>query len=154
MTQNEYDTKLTELQKQVEGLQQVKIEPLKQDWRIDYGGDCYCFASTGDILSATGNGSSKQKTGVYRNTEELASIALANSSVRNRLEEMAMWLDPEYRVHEIPKVVYSVYTDEKGKYSVYANRLYRPIGAVYMSEDTAKRICELLNRGEWELDGI
>ena len=121
------------------------------DLEIDYEGECYCINGGGEVTPSSGIGSDGAKQGRYRKTKKLAELASENMRKRDKLEEMAMWLDPTWRDKGRGTNAYYIYVDIDGVYSYSWYSSVRHLGKIYMSEKAAKRICDALNSGELSL---
>lgn len=85
--------------------------------------------------------------GRYRMLEANAKYALERNRLANRLEALAEQIEPDYVVPDIGEYTYFIYL-YKNEYRNTFVKNNRYIGQVYMSKDTAYKVCELLNSGE------
>ena len=98
-----------------------------------------------------GNDKKYLEYGRYRSTEKGAELSFTRNKRANRLEALAEQLGglKEFVTNE--KTWYLLNRGDKWVYS-YTLYIYNP-EAVYMTEECAKQICDLLNNGEFSLDG-
>ena len=95
-----------------------------------------------------------QKFGMKYHTEELAEKARDEMREANLLRYWASVIDPEWKAdwNNYRQYRYYVYYDFRlNKYLKSWNDGFKRLGLVYMSEKTAKKICDALNKGELEL---
>ena len=98
------------------------------------------------------NGSDKDyiEHGRYRLTKEAAEQSFARNKRANRLEALAEQLGG-LKEFETDESNYFIYSSING-YGVSSNKLDFNPCTVYMTKETAIKICEMLNNGTFSLD--
>jgi hypothetical protein len=92
--------------------------------------------------------------GRYRKTKANAEKALERNRLANRLEALAEQLDSDWVADwDDPEQYkyYIVFSHDSQNYKTFARGLLEGIGQVYMSEETAIKICNMLNSKEIKL---
>ena len=88
--------------------------------------------------------------GRYRQTKEAAELSLARNRRANRLEALVEQVGSIKEFYEDTKNYTVYYTECSGWEYDYSTTTLSP-EKVYMDETTAKKVCEILNAGEYEL---
>ena len=132
-------------------LMKAQMDKSCNDLEIDYKRDGYFIEADGGTYSSYCTLTENLKQGRYRETEALAKLASSNMRKRDKLEEMVMWLDPDWRDVGHGAWACYIYTRANGAYAVNWNDYSRNIGTIYMSKETANTICDALNSGEFTL---
>lgn len=121
----------------------------KNEFEIEYGNYSYIANSRGETYKiSTCNELIKQ--GTVRKTQELAEKNINEMRARNKLAELRDWLEPEF---EFKKELYEnkwyLCYDFKHthKFVTRFSQGEDTIGCVYMSKQTAEKICNALNDG-------
>ena len=148
---------MRDLNKQIEKLEQeiVKLKEIankKEEYVIEYIENKTYFVGTFAIDNGYSDGDYGWKENArYRHTKEQANISLARNKRANRLEALAMAIGGAYEWEEDENNYFIYYIN--GKYAThYANYVYRATD-VYMTKETAIKVCEILNAGRYSLEG-
>lgn len=109
------------------------------------------FFTYGGYLNPLSKGHGSINFGDVRATPTLARIAYKNSKARNKLEELVHWLEPDWQPdwgneNQGKSHIYYDSREQQFSFSTYFNKL--TYGTVYMSEETADKICTALNDGK------
>lgn len=142
---NGVDTEIELTEKQVASIEEQK-KPKK--FEMKYEKSNTCFIDTAHI-ECHGVDETLIEYGRYRKTKESAELSFARNQRANRLEALVDQLDgmKEWICGEENFNVYyenNEFTYGNSKY------IYEP-DKVYMTEDCAIKVCEILNAGEYKL---
>lgn len=111
--------------------------------------ETFMLRSTSFATGFSGTDEVFLKYGRYRKTKESAELSLVRNKRASRLEALADQLGGLREFVEGNENWY-VYNKRKKWLNSYSTYCYFP-EAVYMTEECATRICEILNNGEYEL---
>lgn len=132
-------------------LQEMEAE-LKDSKLELVGGEGYVLQGGDKPWARPNAGLAYLQRGAFRATKELAEIADKNMVARNKLEAYAMQIDPEWRENFDGETWNNIIMRSiHGKYDVMQD-LNKRLGCVYMSNQTARKLCDALNAGEINLD--
>ena len=124
----------------------TETEPLKGKYKIEYEKDCYMLdviiIEDADPCSCT-----HKDHGRYRKTQKNAEYSLERNKRANRLEALVEDLQGELGVGDC----YIIYNNLTKRYGYRCEPNAIEIGIVRMKEETAIKICEMLNNEEYEL---
>lgn len=128
----------------------ITLVPPKKKHVIEYNEeDAFFIGIYGITNGIDGDNEDYLAHGRYRKTKENAEYSLKRTQQANRLEALIEDLQGELGVGD------HTVCNSKGKY----NRIYAPhaphfiFGNVRMKEETANKVCDLLNSGRYSLDG-
>ena len=92
--------------------------------------------------------------GRYRDTVKQATLAAFRERKANRLEALAMKLEPDWYPNWLDshqRKFYIIYNFTQKMYEVLELKGVKPIGCVVMSQKTANKVKEYLNNGQYNL---
>jgi hypothetical protein len=124
-----------------------------QDWSIykdtfEMKPASWVITNRGEVLNSDRDVSTSQKFGMAFHTKEHVERAREEMREANLLRYWASVVDPTWRAdwdnEEQEKWFIELYNNE---YRTEDTDVFKAIGTVYMSEETATKICEALNNG-------
>ena len=148
---NGEEVEITLTSEQIEAITQATT---KNEFEIDYDYKASFIHVTGTIdFTTPGPNSEIRDFGMFRKTPELAERARDAMRARNKLEELAHWLEPEWKADwedggQEKWAIYYNYTIKT--FHIESLSILQDIGRVYMSLQTAIKISDALNNGELE----
>lgn len=119
--------------------------------QVELGGGEWFIEEGGSVLNFNSVHKSRN-FGTEFKTEELAKKASIDMRRTNRLRNLAYQLDPDYIDKGAGSEAWRIAL-VGSEYTVNWNISFRALGTIYMSEQTAKKICQLLNDKLFDLDG-
>jgi len=135
-----YECEIEQLKKQLKKYDKLKLEPF----------DHYVDVGIQRIFNLPANSKTMYIHGVCYPTEELAKIAMNNSTTRNKLEAYSRVIDPDWReCWEGMHINYYIWFHvEGGEYRIGDAIHTKQLATVYMSEKAAYHIVQALNNKE------
>ena len=111
------------------------------DLQIHTIGEDICFECAEDL----------SRLGLIRNTAESAWVSARRNIRANRLEALAHSIGGAYEF-EFGEENYYVVVDEDGTFDVCISSCYLEPEKIYMTKETAEKVCEILNSGRYKLN--
>lgn len=140
----------TEIELTAEQVASIEEQKKPKKFEIEYEkGVTFCLGETSAMNGCNGDDIKLLKHGRYRKTKESAEISLARNKHANRLEALVDQLDgmKEWICGEENFNVYY----ENNEFTYGNSKYIYEIDKVYMTEECAIKVCEILNAGEYEL---
>ena len=131
----------------------ITIEPPKKKHVIEYNSTVFCITQIDEDVfkrCKEDDYSYDALIGKYRKTEQNAKYSQKRNKRANRLEALV-----EDIQGELHRGVMCIYFEVEEKKWLYDNGGFGRVApeSVCMEEDTAIKVCELLNNGQYSLDG-
>ena len=150
MSHKEIQAQIKVLKTELGKLEELAKEPKKFEFKFRKG-ETYLLDNRLDFIEkgCTGSLPERIRIGVYRTTKEGAELSLERNRKANRLEMLAEYLGglKEFVYDENNWYVFS--SNESWNVSI-SSSCYSP-ERVYMTEEVAMKIADMLNNGEYEL---
>jgi len=127
-------------------------EPEKFEFKFEKD-KTYVFTSIGTFAFCSGDGEQAREHGRYRTTKEGAELSTKRNKRANRLEMLVEYLGglKEWANYEKNNFIY--YDINRGEYRHFYNSVSFESEKVYMTQECAEKVCELLNSGAYSLGG-
>ena len=136
------------MQKELDEMKAKLEESKKFEWKYP-NGKAIVVNSWCTNIDCNGNDKELLKHGRYRLSKQYAEHSLKRNRVANRLEALVEQIEPDYVVPEIfDEAWYILYSNSSKLHRITSDSNCRTLGTIYMSKETATKICELLNSGE------
>ena len=150
MTKKEIQAQIKVLKTELGKLEELAKGPKKFEFKFRKG-ETYLLENRLDFVEEGCLGSFQEriKIGVYRTTKKGAEASLERNRKANRLEMLAEYLGGLKEFVEGEQNWYVFSSNESWKVSV-SSSCYSP-ERVYMTEEVAMKIADMLNNGEYEL---
>ncbi len=91
------------------------------------------------------------RLGLIRNTAESAWVSARRNIRANRLEALAHSIGGAYEF-EFGEENYYIYVEEDGTFAKHCITSFLEPEKIYMTQDTAEQVCEILNSGTYKLN--
>ena len=145
---NKLQNKIDEMRAKLSEMEAELIE--SKEYVIEYEkGKTYGLWDTSYGTNATGNAKDYLEHGRYRLTKQAAELSLERNCKANRLEALVESLGGliEFVYGVESYYVYSL--NGNWEYRCHANTFH--VEKVYMTEEIAQQVCEILNKGRYVL---
>ena len=111
------------------------------DLQIHTIGEDICYECAEDL----------SRLGLIRTDSESAWVSARRNIRANRLEALAHSIGGAYEF-EFGEENYYVFVDRNGSFSIGSASIYLEPEKIYMTKETAEKVCEILNSGSYKLN--